>query len=86
MRTVISEGVVIGAISWGLGAVLSIPFSYLLSAILSKAIFNFLIPVKFTFMGFIIWLLVVLALAAVASVIPARKAARLTIREVLSYE
>jgi putative ABC transport system permease protein len=86
MRTVISEGVVIGAISWGLGAVLSIPFSYLLSAILSTAIFNFLIPVKFTFMGFIIWLLVVLALAAVASVIPARKAARLTIREVLSYE
>jgi putative ABC transport system permease protein len=86
MRTVISEGVVIGAISWILGAVLSIPFSYLLSAILSKAIFNFLIPVKFTFMGFIIWLLVVLALAAVASLIPARKAARLTIREVLSYE
>jgi putative ABC transport system permease protein len=86
MRTVISEGVVIGAISWGLGAVLSVPFSYLLSAILSKAIFNFLIPVKFTLMGFIIWLFIVLALAAVASVIPARKAARLTIREVLSYE
>jgi putative ABC transport system permease protein len=86
MRTVISEGVVIGAISWVLGAVLSVPFSFLLSAILSKAIFNFLIPVKFTFMGFIIWLFIVLALAAVASVIPARKAARLTIREVLSYE
>jgi putative ABC transport system permease protein len=33
-----------------------------------------------------LWLLVVLALSAVASLLPARNAARLTIREVLAYE
>ena len=86
MRTVIVEGVVIGGISWVLGALLSFPITYLLSYIISAAIFRSQISVHFTFTGFIIWLLVVLALSAVASVLPARNAARLTIREVLAYE
>lgn len=37
-------------------------------------------------LGFAIWLAVVLALSVVASMLPARNAARLTIREVLAYE
>jgi putative ABC transport system permease protein len=36
--------------------------------------------------GFIIWLGVVILLSILASVIPARSAAHLTIREVLAYE
>jgi putative ABC transport system permease protein len=86
MRTVIVEGVVIGGISWMLGALLSFPITYLLSYIISSAIFHSQIAVHFTFTGFLIWLLVVLALSAVASVLPARNATRLTIREVLAYE
>ena len=86
MRTVILEGVVIGGISWLIGSMLSIPFTYMLSGIISLAIFGSPIEVNFTAAGFIIWLLVVLALSAVASILPARNAARLTIREVLAYE
>jgi putative ABC transport system permease protein len=86
MRTVIVEGVVIGSLSWFLGALLSFPFTYLLSTIVSLAIFKSPIAVHFTYQGFVIWLLVVLVLSAVASVLPARNAARLTIREVLAYE
>jgi putative ABC transport system permease protein len=86
MRTVIVEGLVIGSISWILGALLSFPITYLLSAIISSAIFQSQIAVHFTFSGYLIWLAVVLALSAVASILPARKAARLTIREVLAYE
>ncbi len=86
MRTVMVEGMVIGGISWLLGALLSFPFTYLLSYIISTAIFESSISVHFTLSGFIIWLLVVLLLSAVASVLPARNAARLTIREVLAYE
>ena len=84
MRTVIAEGALIGMISWGIGALLSIPFSFLLSGIVSNAVFKFPIPVIFTAEGFVIWLFIVLALSAVASILPARKAARLTIREVLA--
>lgn len=86
MRTVIVEGMVIGGISWLLGVLLSIPFTYLLSFIISAAIFESQIAVQFTAVGFGIWLLVVLALSALASILPARNAARLTIREVLAYE
>ena len=86
MRTVIVEGMLIGGLSWMLGALLSFPITYLLSSIISSAIFHSQISVHFTFTGFLIWLLVVLALSAVASILPARNAARLTIREVLAYE
>ena len=86
MNTVIVEGTVIGGISWVLGAILSIPFTFLLSDIVSLAIFNSPIDVLFTFSGYLLWLLVVLVLSALASIIPARNAARLTIREVLAYE
>jgi putative ABC transport system permease protein len=83
---VIVEGMLIGSISWLLGVLVSFPITYMLSSIISLAIFQSPIPVHFTFEGFGLWLLVVLALSAVASLLPARNAARLTIREVLAYE
>ena len=86
MRTVIAEGVVIGSISFILAIVLSIPFTYGLSTIVSLAIFQTPIDVVFTYMGYAIWLGLVLLLSTFASIIPARNAARLTIREVLAYE
>lgn len=86
MRTVISEGFVIGAISFVLAIILSIPFTYLLSTIVSLAVFETPIDVIYTFMGYVIWFGLVLVLSVVASILPARNAARLTIREVLAYE
>jgi putative ABC transport system permease protein len=80
------EGLVIGSLSWFLAVLVSFPISDLLSSILSLAIFRSPIDLKFTAEGFGLWLLVVLILSALASVLPARSAARLTIREVLAYE
>ncbi len=86
MRTVIAEGIVIGSISFVLAVILSIPFTYLLSTIVSLAIFQSAIDVVFTYLGYAIWLGLVFVLSTVASIVPARNAARLTIREVLAYE
>jgi putative ABC transport system permease protein len=86
MRTVIAEGVVIGMISFALAILLSIPFTYLLSTIVSLAVFETPIATHFTVEGYAIWLGLVLVLSAVASILPARNAATLTIREVLAYE
>jgi putative ABC transport system permease protein len=86
MRTVIGEGFVIGAISFLLAIVVSIPLTYLLSYIVSVAIFETPIEVIFTYLGYAIWLGLVLLLSVLGSVLPARNAARLTIREVLAYE
>ena len=86
MKTVIVEGMLIGLISWFLGAIFSFPITLLLSRIISLAIFNS--PSQFVLnpQGFLIWLGLVLILSALASMLPARNAARLTIREVLAYE
>ncbi len=86
MGLVIAEGMFIGLISWALAVALSFPFSYLLSGIVSRAIFNTPIEVIFTPLGFGLWLLLVIVLSTIASTLPARNAARLTIREVLAYE
>ena len=86
VRMVLVEGVLIGIISFALSIILAIPFTYLLSTIVSYATFETPIAVVFTPTGYIIWLGLVLVLSALASVIPARNAARLTIREVLAYE
>ncbi len=86
VRAVIVEGVVIGGISWLIGAIVSFPITYMLATIISTAIFESTIDVKFTVDGFALWLGVVLILSAFASVLPARSASRLTIREVLAYE
>jgi len=86
MRTVIAEGVVIGMISFALALILSVPFTYLLSTIVSLAVFESPITVVFTYTGYAIWLALVLILSTLASILPARNAARLTIREVLAYE
>ena len=86
MRTVIAEGVVIGSISFVLAVILSIPFTYGLSYIVSVAVFQTPIDVVFTYLGYAIWLGLVLILSTFASILPARNAARLTIREVLAYE
>jgi putative ABC transport system permease protein len=86
MQTVIAEGVVIGSISFVLAIILSVPFTYGLSTIVSLAVFETPITVVFTYMGYAIWLGLVLVLSTLASILPARNAARLTIREVLAYE
>jgi putative ABC transport system permease protein len=86
MKTVIAEGFVIGFISFVLAIFLSIPFTYVLSDIVSTAVFQTPIKVVFTFLGYAIWFGLVLLLSVIGSILPARNAASLTIREVLAYE
>jgi putative ABC transport system permease protein len=85
-KLVIVEGLIIGLISFALGATLSVPISFLLSNTICMTIFN--APAEFTFavQGFLIWLGMVVCLSLSASLLPARSASRLTIREVLAYE
>lgn len=83
---VIVEGLLIGLISYVLGAILSFPITLLLSNVISVAIFNSPAQFAFTLQGFLIWLGVVVLLSVLSSILPARNASRLTIREVLAYE
>ncbi len=86
MLMVIIEGYLIGIISWALGSLLAFPISNLMSNSISLALFEASTSITYTPTGFLIWFVVVSLLSIGASVLPARKAANLTIREVLAYE
>jgi putative ABC transport system permease protein len=86
MLMVIIEGYLIGIISWLLGCLLAFPISNLMSNAISMALFDASTTITYTLTGFLIWFLVVSLLSIGASVLPAHRAANLTIREVLAYE
>jgi putative ABC transport system permease protein len=86
MAMVLVEGMVIGFISYLLGALLAFPISKVMSDGISYSVFNAPSNFGFTPIGFVIWFGVVFVLSFLASVMPARNAVRLTIREVLAYE
>lgn len=85
-QMVIVEGEIIGLLSYVLAVGLSFPMTRLLSTLVSMAVFNVPANFEFSYTGFGLWLVVVVVLAVVASVVPARNAEQLTIREVLAYE
>ena len=82
----IVEGITIGLMSWGMGALLAIPMTQGLNAALGSATMGAPLTYSYSMPGLWLWLVVVLLLSAVASFIPARNASRLTVREVLAYE
>jgi len=86
INLVMAEGMLIGLLSWGLGTALSFPITSLMSNAIIQALFGASAQFTFSLEGVLLWLAIVLVLSALASVLPARSAARLTIREVLAYE
>ncbi|GAP05955.1 ABC-type transport system related with lipoprotein release, permease component [Anaerolinea thermolimosa] len=86
MRIVITEGVLIGLISWVISVVAALPVSQALSRAIGEAIFGGAFPLEYVLTGPLIWFGVILVFSTVASILPARNAARLTIREILAYE
>ncbi|MFM7581566.1 MAG: ABC transporter permease, partial [Caldilinea sp.] len=83
---VLLEGVGIAVLSWGIGLLLSYPIAQAMSWQIGVALLD--TPLSFTYSlpAAVVWFFVLLALAVVASLGPARSAVRLTIREVLAYE
>jgi putative ABC transport system permease protein len=85
-RIVISEGVLIGVVSWVIGTALAYPFSKVFGTAVGYSFFGGPISYLFSPSGVLIWLGVVVVLASVASFLPAHHASRLTVRDVLAYE
>ncbi len=85
-QIVLSEGLVIAMLAWLLGTILSLPMSYAMSYAFGVGLLNTPLTWTYALYAVGIWLVVVLLIALVASLLPARAAARLTVREVLAYE
>jgi putative ABC transport system permease protein len=85
-RIVVIEGVLIGGISWLIGALLALPLSRLMSDQVGIAFIQEPLSYTFSSTGVAIWLSLVVVLAAIASFLPAWNASRLSVRDVLAYE
>lgn len=83
---VIGEGALIGVLSWLVGLILALPVSQLLSNVVGMAFLRTPLSYRFSVQGALLWLGIILILAAIASLWPARNASRLSVREVLAYE
>jgi putative ABC transport system permease protein len=86
LRIVVVEGIIIGMISWVIGAGLAFPIGAGLSTAVGQVLFSTPLPYVFSISGVVTWFVIVAVLAGVASFLPAWNASRLTVREVLAYE
>jgi putative ABC transport system permease protein len=82
----IVEGIIIGVLSWLVGAILAYPTSKFLSDLVGQQFLSAPLNYTFSLNGVLLWLGVVVFLSALASFLPAWNASRLTVREVLAYE
>ncbi len=85
IRLFIGEGVLLGLISWLIALPLSIPTAYLFTTQGLSFALNQQLVYQFTPAGAISWLVIITILAIVASALPARGAARISVRESLAY-
>jgi putative ABC transport system permease protein len=83
---VVTEGLVIGLLSWALGVLFSIPITYVLDYGVGAAIFQSPLEAVFSWTGSLVWLFGMLLIAALSSIAPALRASRLSVRETLVYE
>lgn len=81
----IVEGVVVALIAWLLGAALSWPISSLLTKALSDAM-GIPLYYRYSVFGVFLTLGLVVAIAVLASIIPAWQASRVSVRDAISYE
>ena len=86
LRVVIFEGVIIGWLSWGIGAILALPVGKVIADAVGKATLGSTLNYTVSLTGVFLWFGLVTGLAAIASYFPAQQAANLSVRQVLNYE
>jgi putative ABC transport system permease protein len=86
LQIFVVEGVVIGLLSWVGALLLSLPISRLLGWRIGMTFAKLPLTYIYDLRAPLLWLVIVAVVAALASLLPARNAAHLAVRETLSYE
>lgn len=83
---VITEGMLIGIVSWAISIFLAIPITNVLCYGVGMAVVTAPLPVIYGVKGIVAWLVFTVVLGTLASALPARRASKLTVRDTLAYE
>ncbi|NDJ36477.1 MAG: ABC transporter permease, partial [Chloroflexi bacterium] len=82
----LTEGLLIGFISWILAAAISVPISSQFAAAIGNAFFERPLDYVFEPLSVGSWFIIVMLIAAAASLVPSNRAAQVSVRESLAYE
>ena len=85
-QIVVIEGLLIGLISWFCGAILAYPLGQVLSNAIGTITMKISLDYVYSLNGLGMWLVIASVLAVLASLLPARNASRVSVRDVLAYE
>ena len=85
-RGVVIEGVVMAILSWCVAVILAIPITFALDAVTGQMFIRSALNFFMSPAAVAGWLLLAVILAALSSFHPARRAARMAIKEALAYE
>jgi putative ABC transport system permease protein len=85
-RDVVFEGMVMAVLSWCAALLVSIPITFALDAATGQMFIRSALDFYMSPIAAAVWLLLVLILAALSSFYPARRSARLAVREAIAYE
>lgn len=83
---IVTEGIIIGLLSWLISLLLSWPVSKFVSYNFGMIFFESPLDFAVSIPGFLIWLAIVVTFAALASLYPSLRASGMTVRDALSYE
>jgi putative ABC transport system permease protein len=82
----VGEGMLVGALSWLFAVPVSYPGARAFSDAIGQGIVEMPLNFKYPVNGLVLWLAIVLVISAIASLLPALRAARVSVRESLAYE
>jgi putative ABC transport system permease protein len=85
MGMFVMEGLLQGLLSWLLAGLLSFGLFRPLANGLGQAMFGANLDYRYNLGAVVVWLVIILVISALASILPARSAARISVRESLAY-
>jgi putative ABC transport system permease protein len=85
MSMFVMEGVLQGWLSWGISVLISLVFARTLADTMGRIILNMPLDYQYNTQAMFIWLGVILVISVIASILPARSATRVSVRDSLAY-
>ncbi|MEW5960246.1 MAG: FtsX-like permease family protein [Chloroflexota bacterium] len=85
MGMFIMEGVLQGLLSWLLSVPVSFALARLLADALGQVMFDARLDYRYSFGAVLVWLVIILVISTLASLLPARNATQISVRQSLAY-
>jgi putative ABC transport system permease protein len=85
MGMFVMEGMLQGLLSWLIAALLSFGLFRPLANALGQSMFGANLDYQYNFIAVLIWLIIILVISILASILPARNATQVSVRESLAY-